>query len=61
MENIDLRYIILMIDSTIVVGLTMTLIVRLLNRNLNNHHQSSTNLNGQGPKTIDQLNIDIPL
>jgi hypothetical protein len=61
MNGLDIRFVILTVDSIIVLGLMMTLIIRLINRTLTTTNEPTSPSNGNGPKTIDQMNIDIPL
>lgn len=61
MGGIDIRFVVLAVDSIIVLALLMTLIVRLLNKALTNSTPPAPGTPEGGPKTIDQMNIDIPL
>lgn len=58
----DGRYLLLITDAVLVLGLSFTLTVRLLSRFLattNSNTPSTTN--SSGIATIDDLNMDIPL
>lgn len=64
--GVDQRYIILMADGLIVTGLIIALAIRLINRALvsqetvapgSQEHKPA----GGGPKTLDDLNVDIPV
>lgn len=65
----DYRYLILMIDAIVIAGLTLTLVLRLLNRAISRQgggrgaekELPDAKDSGGGRKTVDQLNIDIPL
>lgn len=61
MSGLDIRFVILTLDSIIVLALLMTLVFRLLNKTLANSASTPQNPQADGPKTIDQMNIDIPL
>ena len=60
----DIRYIILLVDTVIVVALVMTLIIRLTSNLFSTSAPDpilTKNQKDQGAVTIDQLDVDIPL
>lgn len=60
----DIRYIILMADAVLVLGLLMTLTFRLINRLIPSSTVILTDIKSKKrdhPPTVDELNMDIPL